>query len=170
MLRPFVAADASVVQRLAGDPLVADTTLNIPHPYADGIADAWIPTHEADWREGRSVTFAIEAGGELRGAIRLTLVPAYRRAEVGYWIGRAWWGQGLATEAVRAMIDFAFGTLDLNRVQATHFVRNPASGRVMEKSGMIREGLHREKFVKNGRPEDVVEYAILRSDLTKAAR
>ena len=170
MLRPFVAADAAAVQRLAGDPLISDTTLNIPHPYADGIAEAWIPTHETEWREGRSVTFAIEGDGELRGAIRLTLTPAHRRAEVGYWISRAWWGRGIATEAVRAMIAFAFGRLDLNRVQATHFVRNPASGRVMEKCGMIREGTHREKFMKSGRFEDVVEYAILRSDRDATAR
>ena len=164
VLRPFALSDAGMIQQLAGDELVADTTLNMPHPYLDGMAESWILTREAEWKSGTLVAFAIEESGELRGTISLRLAPAHRRAETGYWIGRAWWGRGFATEAVCAILDFAFDQLKLNRVEATHFTRNPASGRVMEKAGMTREGLHRERFLKNGRFEDVVQYAILATD------
>lgn len=165
LLRPFTAADAPAVQRLAGEAVVAEMTLNIPHPYEDGMAEAWIATHRAAWEAGTAVTFAITTlTGELRGTVSLQITPAHRRGELGYWIGQPYWGEGLATEAVIAVLRFAFDDLALNRVQASHLPRNPASGRVMEKAGMHREGLHRERYLKGAQFEDVVEYAILRSE------
>ena len=62
-----------------------------------------------------------------------------RRAELGYWIGVPWWNRGYATEAGRALLDFGFGTLGLHRIMAHHMMRNPASGRVMQKLGMTRD-------------------------------
>lgn len=165
ILRPFALSDAPAVQRLAGDAAVAEMTLNVPHPYADGMAESWIASHPAAWVEGTAVTFAITTlDDELRGTVSLQLALPHGRGEMGYWIGRPFWGQGLATEAVSGLLHFAFGPLGLNRVQASHLPRNPASGRVMQKAGMLREGLHREKYLKNGRFEDVVEYAVLRRD------
>ena len=70
---------------------------------------------------------------------------------------------------MRVLFDFAFGPLGLNRVQASHLPRNPASGRVMQKAGMQREGLHREQYLKGGRFEDVVHYAMLRGDWVERA-
>ena len=164
-LRPFDPADAASVQHLAGDAAVADTTLNLPHPYLDGMAEAWIDSHQPAWDARERVTFAIVTPeGELRGAIALTLTPRHHRGELGYWIGRPFWNQGLATEAARAVLGLAFGELGLNRVQANHLPRNPASGRVMEKIGMQREGLHRERYLKGDEFQDVIEYAILRRD------
>lgn len=165
VLRPFQLADAAVVQRLAGDPSVADTTMNIPHPYLDGLAESWIASHAAGWEDRSSVTFAVVGpDGALRGAVRLQIADKHKRGELGYWIGVPYWGQGLATEAVLGVLAWAFEQLELNRVQATHLARNPASGRVMQKAGMTCEGLHRESFRKNGRFEDIAEYAILRRD------
>jgi ribosomal-protein-alanine N-acetyltransferase len=165
ILRHFVATDASVVQRLAGDARVAATTLHVPHPYLDGMAEAWIATHSAAWREGKVVTFAITSReGELRGAIALRMAFEHSRGELGYWIGHSYWGQGLATEAAGAVLEFAFRTLQLNRVQANYLPSNPASGRVLEKLGMQREGLHRERYRKGKQFQDVVECAILRRD------
>jgi RimJ/RimL family protein N-acetyltransferase len=165
VLRPFTAADAAATQHMAGDSRIASTTLNVPHPYLDGMAEAWIATHPAAWAEGSRVTFAITSHeGELQGAISLHLHPEHSRGELGYWIGQPYWSQGLATEAAAAVLDFAFGTLQLNRVQASHLPRNPASGRVLEKLGMQREGLHRERYRKGDHFEDVIEYAILRRD------
>jgi RimJ/RimL family protein N-acetyltransferase len=150
------------VQRLAGDARVADTTLNIPHPYDDGMAESWIGSHEAAFAERKTVVFAItEAGGPLVGAIGLTLELEHRRAELGYWIGAPYWGRGYATEAAAAVIGYGFRAWGLQRIDAHHFVRNPASGRVLEKAGMTREGTHRRRVWKNGRPDDVVVYAIL---------
>jgi [ribosomal protein S5]-alanine N-acetyltransferase len=162
ILRPFAISDGAAVQRLAGAAAVADGTLNVPHPYPDGAAEAWIATHAAGWGAGTLVAYAIALeAGELVGAASLQVVAAHRRAELGYWVGVPHWGRGYATEAARAMVAFAFDTLHLHRVQALHLTRNPASGRVLQKVGMIFEGVHRGYYVKGGRPEDVARYAAL---------
>lgn len=164
MLRPFDPTDAAAVQRLAGAAAVADTALNIPHPYPDGVAEAWIASQASAWARRTGACFAITEDGELRGAISFSLNLQNQLAELGYWIGEAYWGRGLATEAARAVVDFAFEVCSVNRVQALHFARNPASGRVLEKVGMVREGVHRERIRKGDRFEDLVEFAILRWD------
>lgn len=164
VLRPFEPADAPVVQQLAGDRAVAETTLNIPHPYPDGAAEAWIAMHPQEWAAGAGATFAIVADAQLVGAIALHLSPRHHRGELGYWVGKPFWGRGIATDSARAMLAFGFTELNLNRIQASHLPGNPASGRVMEKLGMTREGLHRERYCKNGVYQDVVEYAILRRE------
>jgi ribosomal-protein-alanine N-acetyltransferase len=165
LLRPFHLEDAAVVQRLAGDRIIADTALTIPHPYLDGMAEGWIATHAEAWDRQEMLTLAIttEAEGVI-GAISLHLDPANRRAELGYWVGEPFWNRGYATEAARAVISFAFGPLELNRIHAAHLTRNPASGRVLIKAGMSHEGTLRQHIVKWGRPEDVAVYAILRHD------
>ena len=165
ILRPLRLADAAAVQQLAGAAEVADTTLNIPHPYLDGMAETWIESHAAAWAQQERATFAITSpGDELVGAISLGLRPAHRRAELGYWIGVPFWNRGFATEAARAMIEFGFNLLDLNRIHAAHLTRNPASGRVMAKAGMRFEGVLRQHYIKNGRAEDVAVYAVLRDE------
>ena len=83
---------------------------------------------------------------------------------MGYWIGKPFWGQDYCTKAARAMLDFGFGPWELNRIHAYHFVRNPASGRVMAKIGMQYEGLLRQHVIKWGQFEDLALYGILRSD------
>ncbi len=166
LLRPFQTADADDVRRLAGDRAVADTTLNIPYPYEDGMAEKWISNHR-DWFEFREqAIFAVTLRAEntLIGAIGLRLHPHDDRAELGYWIGKPYWGQGFATEAGRAIVDFGFEQLGLNRIYAHHFSRNPASGRVMQKLGMIHEGRLRQHVRKWDAFEDLELYAILKAD------
>jgi RimJ/RimL family protein N-acetyltransferase len=138
VLRPFTDADAGSVQRLAGDRLVAATTSLIPHPYEDGMAEAWIATHEASWEAGLGPTLAVTlaAAGGLVGAIGLATGREDGVGELGYWIGVPWWGRGYATEAARALAGFGFAELGLRIVRARHFAANPASGRVLEKIGM----------------------------------
>lgn len=92
--------------------------------------------------------------------------PTYRSAEIGYALTDAVWGQGLATEALHALLDWAFATLDLNRVQAALDTRNPASARVLEKLGFQREGLLREDCIVNGEVSDSWVYGLLRRDRT----
>lgn len=165
VLRPFLLSDAATVRHLAGDRAVADTTLSIPHPYLEGMAEQWIATHEGAWTRHEMATFAItepEAG--LVGAISLRIELSHRRAEMGYWIGVPYWGLGYATEAGRAMVAFGFGKLGLQRIYAHHFVRNPASGRVMAKLGMQREGTWRRHFYRWDQPEDVAAWGLLRAD------
>jgi RimJ/RimL family protein N-acetyltransferase len=167
-LRPFALSDAGDVQRLAGAREVFDTTVNIPHPYPDGAAEAWIATHAEGFASGASVTFAIapkDAPG-IVGAVGLTIARAHARAELGYWLGQPWWGRGLMTEAARAVLRYGFAVLALNRIQATHFVRNPASGRVMQKIGMRYEGRLLQYFKKGEGLEDVETYAALAATWT----
>lgn len=163
ILRPFTLDDAGEVQRLAGDRDIASTTLNIPHPYEDGVAEEWISTHEEDFDAGTSVSFAITQrdDGALVGGIGLGFTARHKRAEMGYWIGKPYWNNGYATEAARAVLAYAFEQRGLHRVFAMYFTRNPASGRVMEKLGMTQEGMLREHVEKWGTYEDLVVYGIL---------
>lgn len=166
LLRPFQLRDALEVRRLAGERAVADTTLNIPHPYEIGMAEEWIGTHGPGYRAGKLANFAVTLrdGGELAGAIGLTVCSRFLRAELGYWIAIPYWGLGYCTEAGREVLRYGFQDLGLNRIFATYFSRNPASGRVMEKIGMLREGVLRGHVMKWGRYEDLVMYGILRSE------
>lgn len=163
LLRPFRATDASEVQRLAGDRRVAETTLTVPHPYPDGAAAVWIASHAPAFAARKRMTLAVtmKANGTLVGAIGLALERDHRRAELGYWIGVPWWNQGYATEAGRAVLVFGFEFLALHRIMARHLVRNPASGRVLEKLGMQPEGVLRHHVLKWGVFEDLAVYAVL---------
>jgi RimJ/RimL family protein N-acetyltransferase len=172
VLRPFEPSDALDVQRLAGDWAIADTTLLIPHPYEDGVAEQWISTHRPGFEAGKSATFAIvlRRSGELVGAVGLAIRAEVDRAELGYWVGKPYWKQGYCTEASQAVVDFGFSALGLNRIYAGHFARNPASGRVMQKLGMTLEGTLRQHDKARGRYEDLVIYGVLRSEWCRRSR
>jgi RimJ/RimL family protein N-acetyltransferase len=166
LLRPFELDDARRVEELAGNAAIADTTMHIPHPYPAGLGAEWISRHAANWKEGRSVTFAIvrRTDNVLMGAISLGFDPENESAEMGYWLGEPYWNQGYTTEAARAVIEFGFEKVGLNRIFAQYLTRNPASGRVMAKAGMQYEGCLRQRFKKGDHFEDVGVYAILKSD------
>lgn len=135
-LRRFVASDADRVESLAGNREVAETTALIPHPYPPGAAAAWIATHDAASTAGVEYIYAItDHGGVLVGSIALR-PRRNERENIGYWVGRPYWGRGYATAAAQAVMALAFEILDLQAVTASHLVRNVASGRVMEKCGM----------------------------------
>jgi len=163
VLRPFTLADVPAVQRLAGDFAVADTTLHIPHPYPPEAAENWIRTHPERFAQGIGFSFAItlRETGEVCGAIGLHPEQQHQRAEIGYWLGVPYWNRGLMTEAAAAVVEYGFSVLGLNRIYASHFTRNPASGRVMQKIGMTFEGVLREFLRKGEQFEDAAMYSIL---------
>ena len=165
-LRPFELADALTVQRLAGDRAIADTTLSIPHPYLDGMAEAWISTHADNFASSRSLTLAItlKTDSSVVGAIGFTNIVPGHKAELGYWIGKPFWNQGLCTEAAQAILDYAFRDLLLVRVFAHHLTRNPPSGRVMQKLGMHHEGSLRRHARKWDIFEDIELYGLLKEE------
>lgn len=169
ILRPFRPEDAPAVQRFAGHREVASTTEMIPHPYPEGAAEAWIATHQQSFEEGRDVAFAITLRdtGDLAGAIGLMFTPHHDRGEIGYWIAVPYWGKGVATEAARAVVDYGFRERGLQRIEAVHFTRNPASGRVMQKLGMKYEGRRRNWMKKWDQYEDVEMYGVLRDEWMK---
>ena len=166
LLRPFTMEDASTVKILAGEKDIASTTLNIPHPYEDGMAEEWIGTHQDRYEKGESVVLAIvlNDSSTLIGAIGLEISKDNDRAELGYWIGKPYWNKGYCTEAARALIQYGFDVLGLARIHASHFRRNPASGRVMQNIGMIHEGSLRKHIKKWDKQEDLEVYGILKEE------
>ena len=168
VLRPFAPTDAADVQRMAGSKQVASGTLNIPHPYADGVAEEWIARHGEAFAADESLALGIALAGDgtLVGAISLMSVSReHQRAELGYWIGPEFWNNGYCTEAVRAVVAYGFDEMGLQRITAHHLARNPASGRVMTKIGMTHEGTFRRHIRKWDVFEDIVLYGLLRDDV-----
>lgn len=172
LLRPFEIGDAATVQLLAGDERLSTTTLNVPHPYADGMAEQWIATHAQQYADGLGITLAITLGdcGTLIGAMSLIATPRHWRAELGYWIGVPYWNRGYCTEAVRLVLDFGFRELGYHRITARHLIGNPASGRVMEKAGMRKEGELVDEILKNGAFHTVVMFGLISPDPLAATR
>lgn len=170
-LRLLTPDDAPTLVVLNNDEDVARGTLTCPYPYSLADAERWLADiPEKRWHEGWPTLFGVElrTGGALIGSIGLTVEPPHRRAELGYMFGKPYWNKGYATESSRAMVRYGFDILGLNRVYAGHWGWNAASGRVLEKIGMRREGRLREHYIRFGLVQDSVKYAILRSDYAAA--
>jgi [ribosomal protein S5]-alanine N-acetyltransferase len=169
ILRPFKLSDARIVQQKAGDKAIVDTTLNIPYPYPDGLAEEWVSSHQPKFEAGESITYAItlKDNDEIIGAIGLMVQKKFNHAELGYWIDKNLWGNGYCTEAAKAMVEYGFNKFGLHKIFAEHIARNPGSGKVMEKLGMKKEGFFKEHVIKWDKYEDVVSYGILKDEWNK---
>ncbi len=132
-----------------------------PHPYTLADAEAWVARATSADPETQ---FAIEVDGEAAGGIGLFLQEDVSRfsAEIGYWLGEAYWGRGLMTAVVRRFTDHAFETFELNRIYGNVFHWNAASARVLEKAGYELEGRHRRAAVKDGLVVDNLLYAVVK--------
>jgi RimJ/RimL family protein N-acetyltransferase len=135
-LRAPCRDDARIIAKLANDRRIAENTLRIPHPYGTGDAEQFIATVNAG--DGETCFVAMLDGTPIGVC---GLVPREDGAEIGYWLGVAYWGRGFATEAARAVIDHAFGDLDHDTLQSGARVSNPASRRVLEKCGFQWTGV-----------------------------
>jgi RimJ/RimL family protein N-acetyltransferase len=166
LLRSFERGDITTIVRLAGAREIAATTTHVPHPYTENDAQNFLAQADEGFHAGRSVSFAvtISPGGELCGAVGLTITPAHERAELGYWVGVPYWGRGFATESASAVMAFGFETLRLHRIYASHYAGNTASQRVLEKIGMRREGPSRQHVRKWNRFIDLENYGLLASE------
>jgi RimJ/RimL family protein N-acetyltransferase len=138
-LRALQPADAPAMTRLVDDPGVAAMTTSIPYPFPEGAAEAFIE-RMANVEPEREGVFALEADGD--GFIGvLGFHPDGRGAlEIGYWLGRAFWGRGYMTEAVDAALGWAGGGWGRRYLLAGHFADNPASGQVLVKTGFLYTG------------------------------
>ncbi len=164
VLRPLRPGDAKPVQRLAGEWDVARYTAQIPHPYPDGVAEAWIAEACGDLEAARRINLAIErhADGALIGCVELDPDDPEEGATVGYWIGRPYWGQGYMTEALRCLLRFAFFDLDFTVIRASAAPANVASIRVQEKLGFRLTGSGLEAAPARGGPVEVERRALRR--------
>ena len=168
MLRPWRPEDAPSIARHADDPQVAANLRDIfPSPYHLPDARAFIQSCMAA-DEGQAIFRAISVDGQAVGGIALTRgADVYRRsAELGYWLGRDYWGQGIMTAAVRRICREAFAVWDILRIQAEVFAPNAGSRRVLEKAGFTLEGTKRRGVYKNGQVLDACVYALLKEELT----
>lgn len=169
ILRPLRMSDARDVYAYSADPEVAKHVLWEPHR-SIGETRAYLRYILRQYRSGMPTSYGIvlKETGTVVGTIGfMWLNPENRSAEVGYSLARPLWNRGLMTEALSAVLDMAFTVLRLHRVEAQHETDNPASGRVMLKSGMHREGTLRGRIFNKGRFVDVDLYAILREEWRK---
>ena len=159
LLRPLIPSDAASLAQHAND---RDVWLNLrdrfPHPYTLTDAESYIGVVAG---RAEQFSFGIVIDGNAVGSI--SLIPgadiARRTAELGYWLGRPYWGRGVMTNAVGAVTNYAFDVLKLTRVFAVPFGHNTASCRVLERTGYAKEALMRRSAVKAGEVLDQVLYA-----------
>ena len=161
-LRPYSDIDISELLPLIGTREVAATTLRIAHPYTEQYARAFRELAKDPDKLWLAIT--LRADGRQIGGIGLRVDKVQQHAELGYWLGMPYWGQGYATEAAREMLRYAFDDLHPHRVFASHFKHNPASGRILRKIGMSYEGCQREHLRKWDQFVDSELYGILRRE------
>ena len=161
-MRPYSEADIAELIPLIGAREVAATTLRIPHPYTEEDARAFLTLAQEPDKIWLAIT--LRADGRQIGGVGLRVDEPHQHAELGYWLGVPYWGQGYATEAGREMLRYGFERLGLHRIFASHFGHNPASGGVLRKLGMRHEGCQREHLRKWDRFVDSELYGILRQD------
>jgi len=163
-LRPYEPADAKTLAQIAGEfAVVRWMTAAFPHPYGIKAARAWVAKAST---EAPVDNFAIEVDGALAGGAGITPHVGEQRgtAEFGYWLGRAYWGRGIATEAACLLASHALRERDLRRLEAHVFAPNVASARVLAKAGFVREAvLHESYMERDGTIVDGYLYARLRS-------
>jgi [ribosomal protein S5]-alanine N-acetyltransferase len=163
LLRPFQPGDVADALAYRNDEEFARFLSHVPQPFTLQHAEAFVALNISEpWDS--SPTFAVVLDGHVIGTANLEVDAETQTAMLGYAIGRAWWGRGIATEAARAVITWAIDTFDLVRIRASTDVRNVRSQRVMEKLGMQRQGVMLAHHTgRHGEPIDEVAYVL---DLT----
>lgn len=150
--------DKRALVQYLNDREIYERTLRIPFPYTEAEADAFLAVvAQTTEKQGEPTHWAVRnANDELIGGLGFSefQIGASPRAEVGYWLAKPFWGQGIMTAAVRAACDFALDEWDLVKITAHVFPHNPASARVLEKCGFVQEGYLRKHFRKDGRDLD----------------
>jgi RimJ/RimL family protein N-acetyltransferase len=161
LLRGWREGDAPSLARYADNRSIWLNLRDLfPHPYRLEHAQEYIRRTRA---AAPRTVFAIATPEEAIGSIGLAIGQDVHRytAELGHWPAEPWWGRGIMTQAVRAMVEYAFGELGLRRVHAEPFATNPASARVLEKAGFTLEGRMRANACKEGRVVDQLLYAVV---------
>lgn len=147
ILRPFRMSDAKSVARHANDKIISRNTSNIPYPYSLKDARQWLKKVAKEYNKKNSsdVVFSIEIDGEAVGAIGLHKIIHGHKAELGYWLGREYWGGGVTTEAVKKVTGYGLKKMRLRRIYASVFSFNKASIRVLEKNAYKLEGISKKE-------------------------
>jgi ribosomal-protein-alanine N-acetyltransferase len=160
-VRDWARSDKADLVRFADNRKIwRNMTHMFPYPYTEADANGWFSSLEA---MPEPTSWAIEVEGHAVGGIGLSLGEGVfaRSADFGYWLGEPYWGRGIMTEAARAVSSEAIRRFGLCRLEAAVFAWNPASMRVLEHCGFVREGISRSSVVKDGELIDRVVYALV---------
>lgn len=165
-LRKSGASDIPALIKYCHNPKIADQIINIPYPYTEEDAINRISFVNLGFKNKERFVFAItiKPDNELIGEIGLHLDKPNNSAQFGYWVAESHWGKGIATEAAMLVLKFGFESLNLNKIIATHFSENIASGVVMKKNKMIKEAEMKEHYKIDNEYRTVIQYRLIRSE------
>jgi RimJ/RimL family protein N-acetyltransferase len=167
IIRPWVLSDSESLVRHADKPQIAENMRDgFPYPYTLQDARQFITMATGDHQH---IFLAIEIGGEAVGGIGLHIFDdVYRQtAEVGYWLSEQFWNKGIVSDAVRIFLPTAFKERDIIRIQAGVFGTNPASMKVLENCGFVKEAIHKRAITKQGKILDEHLYVIFREQVIR---
>ncbi len=166
ILRDFEAVSAEQWQLLMNDEQVALTTLSLSYPTTLKDASAWRMQQIKKVKNGEMLRWAVylKEGKHVIGSFKLSLNQKFESAEIGYWLGKQYWGNGFASEATNKVISYAFNQLELNRLEAYAMTGNASSEKILLNHGFKQEGLHRQLIKRWGEFIDVKSYALLREE------
>ncbi len=172
LLRPLQPGDAPALHRLVNDWAVVRNLSALPFPYPRPLADEWIESTARQMDEGSGYHLAIagpEEGSELVGCIGLRLDLSPRVGNLGYWVGRRFWGHGVASEAAARVARWALANLDLDRLEAHVAADNPASAAVLRRAGFREVGTGEAGFLARGGRHPVIRFEADRDDVIAPA-
>jgi RimJ/RimL family protein N-acetyltransferase len=168
VLRRHSLEDVDSIVKNINDSFVSRYTIHVPYPYTSKDAYDFLEKNQAWYEEGTSLNLAItkEIDDKVIGGIGLmNIEKKFNHAEIGYWLGKEYWGKGITPRCVQAMVRFGFQRLGLQRISAVVFSPNLRSRRVLEKNGFVHEGTMRDRYVLDGKPVDGEMYAIISRDM-----
>lgn len=150
----------------AGNKKITETTRTMPHPYFEEDAIAWINMVNQGFRNKDKYIFAIreKSTEAFMGGIGLSIAVDDNRAELGYWIAECFWNKGYTSEAVKSILKFGFEELDLNKITAAYIDTNIASGKIMDKNGMVKEGELKNHDMKDSEYKTLIQYRMLKTE------
>lgn len=164
ILRRMQLTDIGRITELANDPAISTTTMRMPYPCPAEYIGNWIKKDiENGGKDSGFFVISLKETNEIIGVIGLEVEQENERAELGYWIGTDYWNKGYCTEAAKAMLEYGFNQLQLNRIWTFYIEGNDASGRVLKKIGMQHEGTLKKHIKKNEVFKDLEYYGILKN-------
>jgi ribosomal-protein-alanine N-acetyltransferase len=167
VLRPVTRDDVPRIATLADDARIAETTRSLPHPLTPELVTGWFESLASRHEHAFAVTRKDDPA--LIGVVALTVAADGKTAEIGYWLGQAYWGQGYMSEAVRRVARFAFGDLKLTAIEAGVFPGNERSVGVLVKAGFDVEGRATRPALARGGDREVLLFRATRASFARAA-
>lgn len=166
VLRPWRESDADLLPAIANCKEIADNLRDgFPHPYTINDAKKWLAI-AMKYNHGKTKYFAIEKDGVLVGSIGMVQQEDIYRmnAEIGYFVGKQFWGQGIISVALKLIVPYIFENFDVIRIYAEPYTHNQASRRVLEKHGFICEAVLKSSVIKNNVIHDSCIYSLLKEN------